>query len=165
MLPNRLTKAGWKVVLSQRVPSLTSKVVEPAFSGLVDSIPCLRRNGRTPSAADFDWALHPGGSLIITGVQAAMNLEEHHLRASYEIYMEHGNSSSATIMSVMDRLRQPRHTEVGKENVIACAFGPGINMEFMALRRNRKLTNGYLNGHSNGCPLSPRNGIPAEELD
>ena len=144
-------------------------MVNPGFNELVDSIPQLHRDGKILSATDFDWALHPGGSLIITGVQSAMCLEEHHLRASYEIYMEHGNSSSATIISVMDRLRQPRHAKVGKDNVVACAFGPGINMEFMALKRGNRTTNGHMNGHtnghSNGCAVEPQNGIPAEDID
>ena len=129
---------GWKVVLSARVPSVTSKAVSPAFSALLESIPELHKDGDLPPPTDFDWALHPGGSLILTGVQSAMGIEEHHLRASYEIYMEHGNSSSATIMSVMDRLRQPKHEETGRENIIALAFGPGINQELMALKRGHK---------------------------
>lgn len=84
-----------------------------------------------------------------------MGLEEHHLRASYEIYIEHGNSSSATIMSVMDRIRQPQHVEDGKK-IISCAFGPGINMELVALERGAKALalngNGNVNGngHVNG---------------
>ena len=61
-----------------------------------------------------------------------MNLTEEHLRASYEIYMNYGNSSSATIMAVMNRLRS---IEGSKENVIACAFGPGISLEMMVLRK------------------------------
>ena len=70
---------------------------------------------------------------VITGVEAAMNLTPEHLRASYEIYMENGNSSSATIMSVMDRLRRD---EGGRENVVACAFGPGIIIEMMIMKRS-----------------------------
>ena len=129
---------GWKVVLTPRVPGLTTKAVFPAYCKLLQSIPSLLKEDKSvPSPLDFDWALHPGGSLIITGVQNAMGLEEHHLRASYEIYMEHGNSSSATIMSVLDRIRQPRHVEDGKD-IISCAFGPGINLELIALERGAK---------------------------
>lgn len=46
--------------------------------------------------------------------------------------MKYGNSSSATIISVLSRLRQ---IEKGREKVIACAFGPGIALEMMVLRR------------------------------
>ena len=65
-----------------------------------------------------------------------MNLTADHLRASYEIYMNHGNSSSATIMSVMNRLRQMGE---GREHVVACAFGPGIVIEMMVLKRSRPI--------------------------
>lgn len=79
--------------------------------------------------------MHPGGSSIITGVEQAMNLTPEHLQASYEIYMKYGNSSSATIISVLDRLR---NIDGGREKVIACAFGPGIALEMMVLRRRSK---------------------------
>ena len=83
--------------------------------------------------------------------------------------MEHGNSSSATVMSVMDRLRQPRHIENGRKEIIACAFGPGINMEFMVLRRGQTLTNGHpkghLNGHVHGTKLGFQHSLPAEDVD
>ena len=64
-----------------------------------------------------------------------MNLTPEHMRASYEVYMEYGNSSSATIMSVMDRLRKSE----GKEDVIATAFGPGISLEMMVLKRQDRM--------------------------
>ena len=118
------------------MPLVAAAAVPPAFQGLVESVPELSTRGKVPSAAEFDWALHPGGSAILTGVEQAMKLTPEHLRASYEVYMNYGNSSSATIMSVMNKLRE---TDDGKENVIACAFGPGIALEIMALRRPRKL--------------------------
>lgn len=125
--------------MTSRVPKLAADAVSPAFQSLVKSLPELNASGKTPTAADFDWALHPGGSTIITGVEKAMNLTPEHLRASYEIYMNYGNSSSATIMAVMDRLR---NLDEGKENVVACAFGPGIALEMMILRRNRNIIDG-----------------------
>jgi type III polyketide synthase len=115
---------------------MASAAVSPAFQDLIKSIPAFHTNGKLPTAADFDWALHPGGSTIITGVEQAMNLTTDHLLASYEIYVKYGNSSSATIMAVMDRLRQLGER---RENVVACAFGPGISLEMMLLRRPRKV--------------------------
>ena len=132
---------GWKVVLTPRVPEMSSMAVPSAFQNLIRSIPNFNQIGKSPRATDFDWALHPGGSTIITGVQQVMNLTEEHLRASYEIYMKYGNSSSATIMSVMDKLRKSGE---GREHVIACAFGPGISLEMMVLRRPRNTVNGLM---------------------
>lgn len=94
------------------------------------------------SAAAFDWALHPGGSTILTGVENAMSISPEHMRASYDTYINHGNSSSATIISVLDRLRHKEMdacTPSGRgpqEHVVACAFGPGIAIEMAMLRRN-----------------------------
>ena len=131
-------RTGWKVVLTPRVPPLAAAAVPATFQSLIDSVPSLKASSAEPiTAVDFDWALHPGGSTIITGIQSAMNLTEDHLRASYEIYMNYGNSSSATIMAVMDRLR---NIGEGKENVVACAFGPGIALEMMILKRTIRTT-------------------------
>lgn len=91
-------------------------------------------NGTAPAAADFDWALHPGGAKILTSCQKTLGLTVDHLRASYDIYRTRGNSSSATIFSVLNRLRQPDMGE-GRENVVACAFGPGIAVETCILKR------------------------------
>ena len=120
---------------------MTAAAVSPAFQDLVKSIPALHPNGKIPAASDFDWALHPGGSSIITGVEQAMNLTVDHLRASYEIYVSCGNSSSASIMAVMDRLRSMGE---GRENVVACAFGPGIALEMMILRKPKPTIDGLL---------------------
>ena len=84
--------------------------------------------------ADFDWALHPGGLKVLTSVQKLMGLSAHHLRASYDIYKNHGNTSGATIFSVMNTLRTPKMGP-GKEHVVACAFGPGVAIEMCVLRR------------------------------
>ena len=111
---------------------LAAASVQPAFQDLLNSLPRYHKQNLPTTAADFDWALHPGGLTVLTGVEAAMNLTPEHLRASYEIYMENGNSSSATIMSVMNRLRK---NEGGRENVVACAFGPGIIIEMMIMKR------------------------------
>ena len=134
------------------MPKLASASVAPAFVDLINSLPRTHKGKIPTEATDFDWALHPGGSTVITGVENAMGLTPEHLRASYETYITRGNSSSATIMSVMDKLRK---YEGGREDVIACAFGPGISLEMMVLKRkefhrNGKHINGEINGHTNG---------------
>jgi fungal type III polyketide synthase len=122
---------GWKVILTPRVPKLASASVPPVFTDLVTSIPELTDADKV-SAADFDWALHPGGATVITGVEQAMGLTPEHLRASYDIYMNHGNSSSATVFAVVDRLLNMGE---GNEHITSCAFGPGIAIEMMILKR------------------------------
>jgi fungal type III polyketide synthase len=140
------------VVLTPRVPTLASAAVPPIFDRLVGAIPELAKHGKV-KAAEFDWALHPGGSTVISGIEQAMGLTQQHLRASYEVYMNHGNSSSATIFSVLDTLLRAGE---GAEHVVACAFGPGIAVEMMLLKRFPSSRSGT---------QSPNDSLEAEEVD
>lgn len=84
--------------------------------------------------ADFDWALHPGGIAIIEGVKSSMCLSKEQLRATHEIYRTRGNSSSPTVLAVLDMLRSMGS---GREHVVAASFGPGLSIEMAMLRRCR----------------------------
>lgn len=134
---------GWKVILSPRVPTLAAGVLEPTFAELMRDVPDMGPNYR--EAADFDWAMHPGGATILTGAERAMAITPEHMRASYTTYINHGNSSSATIFSVMDKLRSKDMDNLApggqaKEFVVGCAFGPGITVEMCMLKRNMDAT-------------------------
>jgi type III polyketide synthase len=131
--------AGWKVVLSPRVPHLAVGTLAPTFAELMRDVPDMGAKYR--DAPDFDWALHPGGATILTGAEKAVSLTPEHMRASYDTYINHGNSSSATIFSVLDRLRSKEMDTLApggrpKDYVVGCAFGPGITVEMCMLKRN-----------------------------
>lgn len=118
---------------------MAGAVVAPTFNDLLSTLPSLPPSYR--KASDFDWALHPGGSTILSGVERAMDITAEHMRASYDTYINHGNSSSATIISVMDRLRQKEMDDLApggkvKDYVVGAAFGPGIAIEMCMLKRN-----------------------------
>ncbi|KAK5048363.1 hypothetical protein LTR84_006033 [Exophiala bonariae] len=143
---------GWKVILTQRVPKLASGAVPAMFEDLVSRVPELVDLGKF-KASDYDWALHPGGATVLSGVEQAMHLTPEHLRASYEIYITHGNSSSATVFSVMQRLLEGPTTD----HIVSCAFGPGISVEMMLLKRVQE---GSMTGTE-----SPTETLVAEEVD
>lgn len=86
-------------------------------------------------AKDFDWALHPGGLAILEGAEQSMQLSRDQLQASYEIYKTHGNSSSPTVLIVLDKVRKMGE---GRDNVVATAFGPGLAIEMAMFKRCRK---------------------------
>ncbi|UNI24958.1 hypothetical protein JDV02_010672 [Purpureocillium takamizusanense] len=150
--------AGWKAVLTPRVPEVTAAAILPTFNDLLAALlPQLPPGYQTP--ADFDWALHPGGLAILLNAQRALGITREHLRASYDVYATRGNSGSATVYSVLDRLRGGRERQNGtaqddgddddddaqkgaqdggeglREYVVACAFGPGVAIEMCVLRR------------------------------
>ncbi|KAJ4424956.1 hypothetical protein N0V82_000460 [Gnomoniopsis sp. IMI 355080] len=135
---------GWKVVLTPRVPKIAQNALQPTYTDLLASLK-LPQPWQDAKPADFDWAMHPGGATILTGAERAMGLMPEHMRASYDVYMNHGNSSSATIFSVLDRLRSKdmdacTPKERGpKEYVVGCAFGPGVSVEMCMLKRNLSL--------------------------
>ncbi|RAL67102.1 hypothetical protein DID88_007882 [Monilinia fructigena] len=80
---------GWKVILSPRVPKIAaSRCSIPQLPRPHLKSPSLPTSYSSP--ADFDWALHPGGATILTGVEKAMHIQPEHMRASYDTYMKHG---------------------------------------------------------------------------
>ena len=126
---------GFRATLTKEVPNLAIKAIGPMFEKLRHFLPSdskLAATGRVPEAKDFDWALHPGGIAILNGVQNKFELKEEQLRASYKVYEGHGNSSSPTVLVVLDQLRKMGN---GRENVMACSFGPGMTIEMAMLKR------------------------------
>ena len=126
---------GFKAVLTRQVPTLALQAIEPMFEQLLPHLPGdseLAKKGDSVEAKDFDWALHPGGIAILNGVQDKFKLNEEQLRASFDVYKNHGNSSSPTVLIVLDRLRKMGE---GRENVMACSFGPGMTIEMALLKR------------------------------
>lgn len=134
---------GWKVVLTPRVPKLTGGAVSPAFEDLKAAIPELPPTYQ--NASDFDWAMHPGGATILSGAERSLGITPQHMRASYDTYVNHGNSSSASIFRVMHRMRSKDMDALApdgrvRDYVVACAFGPGITVETCMLKRGRSGT-------------------------
>ncbi|KAK3381618.1 thiolase-like protein [Podospora didyma] len=162
---------GWKVVLSPRVPKLTQSVLAPSYAALIDSLPLLPAGYRAP--ADFDWAMHPGGATILTGAEKAMGITPEHMRASYDTYINHGNSSSATIFSVLDRLRSKDMDALAPEGrvrdfIVGCAFGPGISVEMCMLKRNMTVGRAALSSSISGLQTPPEteseaSSVPSED--
>ena len=126
---------GFRATLTKRVPYLVQSVVSSMFERLCSLVPKEKRlpsHDRDLPAKDFDWALHPGGIAILNAIQKELKLEQEQLEAAFDVYNNHGNSSSPTVLIVLDRLRRMKF---GKENVVACSFGPGITAEMALLRR------------------------------
>ncbi|CAD0107148.1 unnamed protein product [Aureobasidium uvarum] len=121
---------GYRTVLNKTVPTHTVAAVVPMFQSLLLSIR-LMTDCDDLDVANFNWALHPGGQASIDGVQKAMRLSDEQLRVTREIYKTRGNSSSPTVLAILDRLRSRNKDKVP---VVATAFGPGLSIEMAFLR-------------------------------
>lgn len=103
-----------------------------AIGSLFDQI--CNPTGALLDPSTFDWALHPGGASILQGTQHAMNLTNDRIRASLDVYQKFGNSSSPTVLIVLDKLREMGR---GQDDVVATSFGPGLMIEMIHIRRCR----------------------------
>jgi type III polyketide synthase len=117
-------------MLSRAVPKHTVAACDHMFQSLLTSTRTQTASNNL-SIADFDWALHPGGQAIVDRVQEAMSLTDQQLRTTREIYKSQGNSSSPTVLAILDRLR---YMSPEKKFVVATAFGPGLSIEMSLLR-------------------------------
>ena len=121
-----VTDLGFRMGLSPRVPDVLAEHV----AGVVDDL--LGRNGLT--RADVDgWAVHPGGPRILDVVGDRLGLPTGALDASRATLRDHGNCSSATVLLVLDELRQTCPPPPGG-HVVAMAFGPGLTLYAALLR-------------------------------
>jgi hypothetical protein len=118
--------------ITERVPKAAVSAILPIFDQLsLRSQNCLDVD---PTPIDFDWAVHPGGAEILRGAQRSMSLSDDHIRASLKVYRSHGNSSSPSVLIVLDELRTMGK---GRDNVVATSFGPGMTIEMCMLKRCR----------------------------
>ncbi|KAJ6622722.1 type Iii polyketide Synthase [Mycena sp. CBHHK59/15] len=123
---------GFKPTLSACIPTLTAPCTPLIYDTLLKTLstPSVFPNLPT-NPADFDWAMHLGGATILSTAQKAMQLDKDHMKASWQVYENHGNTSSVSVLSVLHTLRgQP-----GREWVVSVAFGPGVTAEGVLLRR------------------------------
>jgi prepilin-type processing-associated H-X9-DG protein len=118
----RIGDHGFEMTLSQKVPSL----IEQHLKGWLTTF--LARDGLT--IADVrGWAIHPGGPRILDSCVAALALDGDAVAPARDVLSRYGNMSSATILFLLDRLKQ----ESLDGPVVAIGFGPGLTIEAMLL--------------------------------
>ena len=101
------------------------------------------------------WALHPGGKGILAGFEKAlakMRIKPVGIESSYDVLRQYGNMSSATILFVLQRVLSTTNRNV----VFFAGFGPGLTVEYGALRRIQRGSGGAdVGGGEEGVPLAP----------
>ncbi|KAF3053787.1 t3pks [Didymella keratinophila] len=123
-----ISPSGMIATITKEVP----KAIVGAISAMFDQI--CNPTGTPLDPSTFDWAVHPGGLTILKSAQQAMKLTDNHIRASLHVYTEFGNSSSPTVLIVLDKLRRMGS---GRDDVVATSFGPGLMIEMFRMRRCR----------------------------
>jgi alkylresorcinol/alkylpyrone synthase len=121
-----VTDLGFRMGLSPQVPEVLSRHVLGVVTGLL---------GRHGIAIDevAGWAVHPGGRRILEVAQERLGLSDDAMRPSYDVLRDYGNCSSATVLLVLEQLRQQQSLAPG-DPVVAMAFGPGLTLYATLLR-------------------------------
>jgi predicted naringenin-chalcone synthase len=112
---------GFHMTLSQRVPTLIGMHIESFVHNLL---------GKDKNLQTYEWAIHPGGKLIIESVEKALSLDKSTTTSTWNVLSTCGNISSATFLHV---LKDIQNRKIDKEKVVGLGFGPGLSVEGLVL--------------------------------
>jgi len=121
-----VTDLGFRMGLSPRVPDVLALHLRNVVDDLLARHQLELEDVR-------GWAVHPGGPRILDVAAEALDLEPDDLIESRDTLATHGNCSSATVLAVLEEVRQRRALQSG-DHVIALAFGPGLTLYATLLR-------------------------------
>lgn len=125
-LRTRLSDFGFRLGLSPALPQLIGDHLRAATEAF------LAKSSLTLGQVDF-FAVHPGGPKILDACRGALDLDDAALSPSWDVLESFGNTSSAAIFFVLQRLEESHHPAPGSL-ALAVAFGPGVTCEFLLLR-------------------------------
>ncbi|MHB1179172.1 MAG: type III polyketide synthase [Daejeonella sp.] len=133
-VPSARSEMGWYIGdkgFEMKLTSKVSKLIRKHIPGVTSNL--LQKAGLTLSEIDR-FAIHPGGRKILEAAEAALGFTSEANRYGYEILREFGNMSSATILFVLQKHLEDLDAREG-ENILGFAFGPGLTVESMILKR------------------------------
>lgn len=120
--------AGFEMKLTSKVSKLILKHIQSISNQLLKK-----------AKLDFKdisrFAVHPGGRKILEAAENALGFPMISNRFGYDVLRDYGNMSSATILFVLKKLMMDPEGIDG-ENILGFAFGPGLTVESMVLKRN-----------------------------
>ena len=135
-IPNSLEAMTWRPIanrfemtLSPEVPRLIAKYIQPFIAGL------LHDTGldSPEEASRIVWVIHPGGPAIVELVGLCLGLSDDQIGSGKDALRDGGNTSSATVPRIWDRLLQNPDVPPGTP-VVSMAFGPGLTAAALVTR-------------------------------
>ena len=114
---------GYQMTLSARVPHLIEEHLAAYLSDF------LQQHGESLGSIG-GWAVHPGGSRILSAVENALALPDDALSTSRSVLAEHGNMSSATMLFILERFAAKNQPKPW----LMLGFGPGLEIEVSLIR-------------------------------
>jgi len=119
--------AGFEMKLTSKVSKLILKHIESISNKLL-------KKAKLEFKDISSFAVHPGGRKILEAAESALGFSMIANQFGYDVLREYGNMSSATILFVLKKLMMDSEGIDG-ENIMGFAFGPGLTVESMILKR------------------------------
>jgi predicted naringenin-chalcone synthase len=111
---------GFDMILSTYIPDLLASNIRNIL------MPIMDKHNVQYDEVDL-WAIHPGGRAILDKISAELNIDESKFTPSRDVLREYGNMSSATILFVLNKMRELK--TAADQSVLGMAFGPGLTVE------------------------------------
>jgi alkylresorcinol/alkylpyrone synthase len=105
--------------LSKRVPVIGARVATEVASRL------LARHGLSRNDIAW-WAVHPGGTVVLTQVAKKLELADEALRFSYNVFENYGNMSSPSVLFVLREILDSGRPRPGQKGMLL-SFGAGFS--------------------------------------
>ncbi len=115
---------GFVMTLAKEVPALIESNLRPWLASWLDAHGVAIADVRS-------WCVHPGGPKVLDSVERALSLPSQALASSRETLRNHGNMSSPTVISILERELQ---RDPNPWPCVLLAFGPGLTAEAALLQ-------------------------------
>lgn len=116
---------GFEMTLTSYIP----KLVKAGIKALIDKL--LQNAGLNAHEISL-YAMHPGGKAILEAIEKALEISEEENKYAYSVLKNYGNMSSCTVLFVLEEILKDSKNQKG-QNILSCAFGPGLTLESMVL--------------------------------
>lgn len=133
-IPAAKNEMGWNIGDMGFEMKLTSKVSKLILKHIPAVAARLLEKARILVDEIDSYAIHPGGRKILEAAETALGFSKESNKFSYEILRDYGNMSSATILFVLEKILY-ENSSTPKKNILGFAFGPGLTVESMILKR------------------------------
>ncbi|WP_160153584.1 3-oxoacyl-[acyl-carrier-protein] synthase III C-terminal domain-containing protein [Microbulbifer sp. ALW1] len=132
---------GPAIRLSRTLPKVAARGIEQNLRILVPKIASTSEKihyAVTKKVPDWQskidyWALHPGGTAVLSGLAKSLKLSKGDLAFSFRVFEQRSNMSSPSIFYVLDEIEKTG-PKTGKR-VFMMSFGSGFKVNSMILTR------------------------------
>eukprot|EP00249_Psilotum_nudum_P020759 c27834_g2_i1 orf=174-1385(+) len=132
-----LKQGGLTFALSKRLPEFVSRIIGPVLKEAFESVCHLTH------PLDYNslfWAVHPGGPAILDEIELKLKLKPEKLQASRTVLAEYGNMSSASVLFILNHIRNSciQQTRSASDELcqwgVLLGIGPGVTVETIILK-------------------------------